>query len=335
MNNEIMQKQEEDNGGVFMRKVLLSLTACSLLLAACNDASVGVIGGADGPTSIIVSESEKSEKGQFGVQLEKKPVRMFNASGELYYDTGLVDDTFGRCGTLDGELKRKAKENEIPQKSGEANFDAEGYQNATSITKEVCIDGEWIIFKKYDADKETLRGLKYCYYIKGRLNNAAKDSEMIVLSDYADVTFDDVNGIMLSSEYPPMSRGAVHFNYIGSDNRGITLYAEDVTPKGLTLKIEQLGGKNVGELQTGAWFELEKSVNEKWVPVETDLLLDYAWNDVAYIINKNDITELNVEWDWLYGELDNGYYRLTKEIMNIQEEGLFDKDLYTVCFTVE
>ena len=30
---------------------------CSLLLTACNNTSIGVIGGADGPTKIIVSEN--------------------------------------------------------------------------------------------------------------------------------------------------------------------------------------------------------------------------------------------------------------------------------------
>ena len=33
---------------------------CSLLLSACDNASIGVIGGADGPTKIIVSEKENS-----------------------------------------------------------------------------------------------------------------------------------------------------------------------------------------------------------------------------------------------------------------------------------
>ena len=40
-----------------MKRILaISILLCSLLLTACNNASIGVIGGADGPTSIIVSE---------------------------------------------------------------------------------------------------------------------------------------------------------------------------------------------------------------------------------------------------------------------------------------
>lgn len=186
-----------------MKKFLtLSLLMCIALLTACNNSSTGVIGGADGPTSIIVSRNGGKQKGQFGEQYEKRPVRMFNIDGVLYYDTGLVSDQTPRCGTLDGELKRAVKENEIPLKSGEANFDIDGYQNASDETKEVNVDGQWLIFKKYDTMDKSIDGLKYCHYIKGHLNNAAKDSELIVLSEKEDVTFSDVYEPLLSSQHP-------------------------------------------------------------------------------------------------------------------------------------
>ena len=35
------------------RIFLLTLTLCCLLLTACDNASIGIIGGADGPTKII------------------------------------------------------------------------------------------------------------------------------------------------------------------------------------------------------------------------------------------------------------------------------------------
>ena len=186
-----------------MKRILtLILITCCVPLAACNDSSIGVIGGADGPTEIIVGENKGKVKGQFGEQYEKKPVRMINVDGELYYDSGLVSDMTPRCGTMDGALKKTVKENEIPLKSGEANFEIDGYQNATSITKEVNLDGEWLIFKKYDTFGNSTQGLKYCHYIKGHLNNAAVDSEIIVLSESADITFNDIYEPLLSSQAP-------------------------------------------------------------------------------------------------------------------------------------
>ncbi len=118
------------------------------------------------------------------------------------------------------------------------------------------------------------------------------------------------------------------------DKWGLTLYAENVTKNGMTIKFEQFAENFEGELETGEWFKLEKTVNDKWTPVETNPLIDYAWNDMAYEIKKNDITKLQVEWKWLYGELQPGFYRLTKEI-SFKTAGSFDKDLYEVYFTVE
>ena len=49
----------------FMKKILciISVLLCILLTACGNDSSIGIIGGADGPTSIIVSE--KGEKAMY------------------------------------------------------------------------------------------------------------------------------------------------------------------------------------------------------------------------------------------------------------------------------
>ena len=42
------------------RSITLTFIMCCLLLTGCDNASIGVIGGADGPTKIIVSEKENS-----------------------------------------------------------------------------------------------------------------------------------------------------------------------------------------------------------------------------------------------------------------------------------
>ncbi|MBE7020577.1 MAG: sodium ion-translocating decarboxylase subunit beta [Ruminococcaceae bacterium] len=318
------------------RAFILILVLCCSLLTACDNASIGIIGGADGPTAIIVGKETDKVKGKFGEQLEKKPVRMINVDGELYYDSGYVSKNTPRCGTLDGKLKRAVAGNEIPLKSGVANFDTEGYQHATGITKEVNIDGDWIIFKKYDTHGRKLDNLKYCYYIKGHLNNAVKDSEIIVLSENDRVTFNDIYDPLLSSTYPLENGiGNTHHNPILYDEWGIHLYAEDVTESGMTLKIEQFGGEYSGSLQTGEWFSIEPCTDGEWKPVPTNPLIDYAWLQIAYLIKSNDITELDIGWKWLYGELPPGQYRLKKEISDYTPDKKTDKKVYEVYFTVE
>ena len=310
------------------RLISLSLLIFTLFLSACQH---------DLPLYETVDTGEQGViKGQFGEQLEKKPVRMFNADGDLYYDSGIVSENTPRCGTMDGELKKTVKENEIPLKSGEANFEVDGYQNATSITKEVNIDGEWVIFKKYDLYNHTLDGLKYCYYIKGHLNNAAIDNEIIVLSENEDITFNDVYEPLLSSQLTAGAGiGKTLHNAILHDKWGITLYADNVTPKGLTLKIEQFGGNPSGTLEYGAAYTLETTVNDEWESVETITGEPLVWNMLAYGVKMNDVSEININFEHGYGELKPGFYRLKKEFMDFRAAGDYDTETYEVYFTIE
>ncbi len=319
-----------------MKKILAApLIMCCMLFTACNQSarSIGIIGGADGPTEIIVANKNGDTV--------KKPLRMFKAEGKLYYDTGLISEMTARCGTLDGELNQVGLTYEIPKNDNECNFEgAEGYQNVTSITKEVPIDGKWVIFKLYNESKNVgqydMKDFKYCFYLKGRTPNAEKDTEIIMLTEDVNCTFEDYMK-MFSSYYNHDGKDYkfTFQSYRNKDKWGLSLASKDVTNKGLTILFEQFGGAATGELQTGEWFSLEVNKNDKWVPVEANPMIDYAWHSIAYKINKNDITELKVDWKWLYGELPKGYYRLKKEVTDFRAAGDFDKEIYELCFTIE
>lgn len=311
-----------------MKRLVIALI-CLILLAGCvNDDSTDVIGGTD----MYIS-------GKFGVQYEKKPMRMMNLDGELYFDSGLVSDMSPRCGTLDGNLTKTAFENEIPKGDGESNFDADGYQSASAITKEVPIDGNWVIFKKFSGlygVTTNLTDFKYCFYIKGRLNNAAIDSELVVLTNDEDITFSDVFEPMLSSLYiPEQERKEFVYDYVvPGDKWGVYLTPYDVTPQGMTVCIEQFGGNATGELQTGSWYELQYTTGEGWTPLEP-IIDNGTWTALAYGIKNNDVTGLDINWQSLYGELPSGDYRLAKKIVDFRAAGDYDEKLYYVYFSIE
>ena len=68
-----------------MKRIILPiLLLCCLALTSCkDDATIGIIGGADGPTAILVSdEKDNNVRMTFGEQYEKKPIRMFNVDGK-------------------------------------------------------------------------------------------------------------------------------------------------------------------------------------------------------------------------------------------------------------
>ena len=76
-----------------MKKILciISVLLCILLTACGNDSSIGIIGGADGPTSIIVSE--KGEKEMYE-QITAEEAKKIMDSGEehIILDTREQDE---------------------------------------------------------------------------------------------------------------------------------------------------------------------------------------------------------------------------------------------------
>lgn len=76
-----------------MKKILciISILLCILVTACGNDSSIGIIGGADGPTSIIVSE--KGEKAMYE-QITAEEAKKIMDSGEehIILDTREQDE---------------------------------------------------------------------------------------------------------------------------------------------------------------------------------------------------------------------------------------------------
>ena len=77
-----------------MRSVTLIICAAAVALSGCGAKSIGIIGGADGPTKVVVSDDKGST--EYG----RETVKMIRRDGALYYDRGKKSDAEGRCGIL-------------------------------------------------------------------------------------------------------------------------------------------------------------------------------------------------------------------------------------------
>ena len=185
-------------------------------------------------------------------------------------------------------------------------------------------------------DSETDFGkYKYVVRLKGRHPNAVRDSEYIVLTNELTIDFDAVSKAMFSSNSEDFIDCYV-LPVFEDEGWGVRMWAEDVTNTGAKVVFEQFGGNAEGDLQTGEWFELEVLNNDnEWEKVGTNPLIDYAFNAVAYMIKKNEKTEMIVEWEWLYGELPEGYYRIAKKVMDYRAPGDFDEKIYYADFLIE
>ena len=121
-------------------------------------------------------------------------------------------------------------------------------------------------------------------------------------------------------------------------NWGITLTVEDITSTGLTLVVTQSGGEPDGELQTGSPYHLDKLVGDKWEAVEEAPLPEgvdaRGWNAMAYIVPMGTSTDYEINWEWLYGELSAGTYRLVKSF-DLCEYGEYESFSYWVAFAID
>lgn len=120
----------------------------------------------------------------------------------------------------------------------------------------------------------------------------------------------------------------------GFPNWGITLSVKDVTSSGLTLVCTQSGGESTGELQTGSDYNLIVLKDGTWQEVPT-VIEEYGWTAEAYLIAKNDVREFEIKWEWLYGKLPAGTYRLVKGFADFREAGNYDTFDYWVEFEIE
>ncbi len=117
---------------------------------------------------------------------------------------------------------------------------------------------------------------------------------------------------------------------------GITLTSTNITPTGLTIVCEQVDGEQQGELQTGSYYWLEVYEGDTWQAVPYLLQEEnIGWTSEAWIISLNDTTEWEVDWEWLYGALPSGEYRIAKSVMNFIEAGNYEEQAYYATFSIE
>lgn len=65
----------------------------------------------------------------------------------------------------------------------------------------------------------------------------------------------------------------------------------------------------------GEWYKIEVYKDDKWYDLET-LVEDPMFNLVGYETDENNEIRFVIDWEWLYGELSPGSYRIIKKARN-------------------
>lgn len=104
-----------------------------------------------------------------------------------------------------------------------------------------------------------------------------------------------------------------HYSYLYPFNiENISTEIYDVSSIGATIIITD---KNESLYTYGEWYKIEKEENGKWIEVKTKIN-DYAFTDIGYLVDNNNEVRFVISWEWLYGELSPGNYRIVKEVNN-------------------
>lgn len=84
----------------------------------------------------------------------------------------------------------------------------------------------------------------------------------------------------------------------------------------------------------GDEFFLEQEIDGHWYEVPT-VIEEYGFNDIGYELNPGATEEMTTEWEWLYGKLDAGAYRIIKSVSDYRMPGDFDKYYLAATFTID
>lgn len=146
---------------------------------------------------------------------------------------------------------------------------------------------------------------------------------------WTDDQWDMVRTIVNSVELDPSVRAGGIWQYTPeSENTdiGVSMDLSNITPAGATIHFYRYDTGKSKEMIYGEGFVLEKDNGGKWEEV-SPVVEDVGFNDIAYIIPQNDTSEIETNWEWIYGTLSPGTYRITKTVSEGTEGNYKDHDL--------
>ncbi|MDE7416950.1 MAG: hypothetical protein K2N44_11765 [Lachnospiraceae bacterium] len=153
------------------------------------------------------------------------------------------------------------------------------------------------------------------------------------VGDWWETYSDQVMDILDTLSFDPTIKegGAYIYNSAYElDQIGLSFTLKNISSTGATLVFRNYdAGAPTGELEYGDDFLLEIQKNDVWEEAPIPLEGNYAFNAIAYVIPTERNSEQELNWEWLYGTLTPGTYRIKKSILDFRGTGDYDK--YTAC----
>ena len=97
--------------------------------------------------------------------------------------------------------------------------------------------------------------------------------------------------------------------YATSEVENVSATISDISLTGATITIKDT---NEDKYTYEEWYVLQKVIDGKTYSIPTKVK-DYGFNDIGYEVNENNEVKFVIDWEWLYGELPQGSYRIIKK----------------------
>lgn len=112
---------------------------------------------------------------------------------------------------------------------------------------------------------------------------------------------------------------------------GVSMKIKDgtLTSTGATIIITDTTGE---ENIYGSEYRIDKKENGKWKNAEILIEGNYGWTLMGYHVDENDTLEMDVNWEWLYGKLEPGTYRIVK---GTSKQGELENKYFSVEFEIK
>ncbi|NLC06646.1 MAG: copper amine oxidase N-terminal domain-containing protein [Syntrophomonadaceae bacterium] len=114
---------------------------------------------------------------------------------------------------------------------------------------------------------------------------------------------------------------------------GVSMTVKEGTASSTGLTVE-FKNNSSSQCIYGEHYWLEKKINGSWYQVPVIIDGNYGFNDIGYNLAAGAKGEWAVDWNWLYGSLDTGEYRLVKDILDFRGPGEYDTYYLTGEFTI-
>ena len=116
---------------------------------------------------------------------------------------------------------------------------------------------------------------------------------------------------------------------------GLSFSLKNISSTGATLIFRQYDADAPkGELVFGDDYFIEVQRDGKWESVPV-VIKNAGFNAIAHIIFPEDSVEQEISWEWLYGELAPGEYRIGKGILESDESGDLQSYMIYAHFILE